>query len=61
MGPIEYLKQRRLQRKRKQDAIRLLMKSSVIRSASHRIRYSMTPKELRRMMADEETPCQGPG
>lgn len=55
MGPLQYLKHRRLQRKRKQDAIRLLVKSGTLRSASHGIRYGMTPKELAKMHLEEES------
>ena len=55
MGPLQYIKQRRLQRKRRQDAIRLLAKSGVLRSANHQIRYAMTPKELKRLFAEDDT------
>jgi hypothetical protein len=55
MGPLQYIKQRRLQRKHRQDAIKLLAKSGVLRSANHQIRYSMTPKELKRLFAGDTT------
>lgn len=54
LGPLQYIAQLRLKRQRKRDAIRLLMKSGVLRSANHPIRYGMTPKELRKLLAEEQ-------
>ena len=54
MNPFTYIKQKRSEKKRRQTAILLLHKSSVLRSAQENIRYAMTPRELKQMLEKEE-------
>jgi hypothetical protein len=49
---VNYLKTLWRRRKQRRQAVRMLIYSGVVRSASQGIRYGMTPKELRRLMGE---------
>jgi hypothetical protein len=54
MNPFTYYKQKREEKRRRQTAILMLHKSSVLRSGQESIRYAMSPRELKQMLEKEE-------
>jgi hypothetical protein len=50
MNLFTYFKQKREAKKRRQVVIALLHQSSVLRSAQENIRYTLSPREMRKLL-----------
>jgi hypothetical protein len=54
MNVFTYIKSKYEHRRRRREAIKMLMKSGAIRSADRLVRYQMTSREFGKLMRSEE-------